>query len=316
MEPFVWNGRYDGDGDDDLRLWQVVDSVTHIPTAVGGTPSYGLVGFQSDEGVHRNHGRTGASQAPDCIRGALANVPYNTSYSILDTGNIPCVGQDLETAQEHLAQRVCTLVSNHHVPIVMGGGHETSFGALLGVHQAIPPTHKIGIINFDAHFDLRHTPDNSPTSGTPFWDVYRTFDTGGRGFHYFCMGIAKSGNTSALFKRAQDLNVAYCTDTECHMSPHTCIQRLVDFVKSMDCVYITIDMDTFCAGVAMGVSAVNPMGIAPAFVELCLQRIRENTPVVGLDVVELNPKYDKDAITARLAGRMIHGFMDFDTSVA
>lgn len=316
MTDFIWNGRYDGDDRDNLRLFQVVNTVPlehvqhHHKFHIHHTPNpYAIVGFQSDEGVRRNQGRLGARDAPDTIRAALAHLPHSEPYTICDTGNVTCQGQNLEQAQQNLSTHVCTLIKKNHTPIILGGGHETSYGGLLGVHNALPKDTTLGIINFDAHFDLRHTVDNSPTSGTPFWDAHNTFMADGRDFHYFCMGIAQAGNTNTLFKRADALGVQYCYDTDCHMNSDDCIQKLLNFVASVDYVYMTIDMDAFNAGIAMGVSAVNPMGIHPAFVEQCMAKITAQSKIIALDVVEVNPQYDQNAITAKLASRLIHTFM-------
>ncbi len=313
MTDFVWQGRYDGDDTNDARLWQIIKKGMCPKTAPH--PAYALVGFQSDEGVRRNHGRTGAYDAPDTLRNALANLPYNGAYDIYDTGNISCMDKDLQQAQTALAKHVHTLIHNTHTPIILGGGHETSFGGLMGVHQAYPNDIKIGIVNFDAHFDLRTTADNIPTSGTPFSDTHRVFTEDNRDFTYFCMGIAKSSNTNTLFKRADALGVQYCYDTECHMHPNKCVQKLTDFIKSVDNVYITIDMDTFHGGIAPGVSAVNPMGIPPVFVETCLYHITQTNRIIALDVVEINPKYDKNTLTARLGARLIHSILPYTEMV-
>lgn len=275
--------------------------------------SFALIGFQSDEGVRRNQGRVGASVAPDCIRHALANLPYhgndNGDYAICDMGNIICDGEHLEQAQTDLAKHVSHLRTNNYCPIILGGGHETSYGGLSGVHHTLPSDIRLGIINFDTHFDLRHTPDNCPTSGTPFWDTYRFFQNEGHEFNYFCMGIAQAGNTRALFQRASDLGVSYCLDRDCHLAPQDCLNKLLDFIALVDCLYISIDMDCFNGAIAPGVSALNPIGINPIFVEQCLQKILISSKVIAFDVVETNPKYDPNHLTIKLAARLIHTFV-------
>ncbi len=145
----------------------------------------------------------GARDAPDTIRQAIANLPYTDgdnhlpTYCLNDSGEIICQGNDLETAQKELADGVGYIIKNNHTPIILGGGHETAFGVFRGLHQAYPIQTRIGVLNFDAHFDLRTTQDNVPTSGTPFYDVYALCAKEGRAFTYFCVGIAPGG-VSAL----------------------------------------------------------------------------------------------------------------------
>ena len=55
-------------------------------------------------------------------------------------------------------------------PIIFGGGHETAYGHYLGVRKYIGEDASLGIINIDAHFDLRPY-DEQPSSGTMFKQI-------------------------------------------------------------------------------------------------------------------------------------------------
>ncbi|MCI0350249.1 MAG: arginase family protein, partial [Acidobacteriales bacterium] len=69
-------------------------------------------------------------------------------------------------------------------------------------------------------------------------------------------------------------------------------------------VYLTLDLDVFDPGFAPGVSHPVPGGLSPRVVLDFLQRIAWN--LVGMDVVELNPRFDQHGLTAVLAGRLLH----------
>lgn len=319
----LWNGRFDGDEAPHLRIFQRVTThpLEDIANNTGNRrDSYQLLGFQCDEGVKRNQGRVGAKTAPDTIRQAMANLPYSNganqtpTMAINDSGNVTCNGDDLVTAQQQLAHGVCHICTQNHTPVILGGGHETAFGVFQGLHQYYGTDIKIGILNFDAHFDLRTTDNNIPTSGTPFYDAYRLCEQDGRPYHYCCMGIAQSGNTKALFDKADSLGVKYLYDRDVTLNPDKATQMVLDFAGSVDVIYMTIDMDTFNASLAPGVSATNPMGISPAWVEHCMIELsKTNTPIIALDVVEVNPQHDHNGITAKLAGRLIHTFISHNS---
>ncbi|MGS2762739.1 arginase family protein [Sinomicrobium sp. M5D2P9] len=81
-----------------------------------------------------------------------------------DAGSITCQNGDIEAAQKALAETVATLLVNKQFPIVSGGGHDMAYGHYLGIKRysdAKKEGQTIGIINFDAHFDLRKNTDST-----------------------------------------------------------------------------------------------------------------------------------------------------------
>ncbi|MFO6382479.1 arginase family protein, partial [Pseudomonas aeruginosa] len=92
------------------------------------------------------------------LRRALANLAWHGEQAIYDAGDI-VAGDDLEAAQERYAQRVADLLARGHRVVGLGGGHEIAYASFAGLarhlsrHERLP---RIGILNFDAHFDLRH----------------------------------------------------------------------------------------------------------------------------------------------------------------
>jgi formiminoglutamase len=80
----------------------------------------------------------------------------------------------------------------------------------------------------------------------------------------------------------------------------------MQFMEDVDYIYTTIDLDGFSSAYAPGVSAASPMGFSPAIVLESLKLILESKKLVGIDVVELNPDFDRDNQTAKLAASLIH----------
>ena len=85
-------------------------------------------------------------------------------------------------------------------PIILGGGHETAYGHYLGVRNYIGKEAKLGIINIDAHFDLRPY-NEQPSSGTMFRQILEQDENSS----YLVLGIQRYGNTQALFDKADEL---------------------------------------------------------------------------------------------------------------
>ena len=116
------------------------------------------------------------------------------------------------------------LLSNGAAPIILGGGHETLYGHYLGVREVIGKDATLGIVNIDAHFDLRPY-DEQPSSGTMFRQILES-DANAR---YFVAGIQRYGNTQELFDRADLLGVTYVYEDE--MIPGQ-LEKLMDSLDS------------------------------------------------------------------------------------
>jgi formiminoglutamase len=251
--------------------------------------------------VRRNQGRVGAAAAPAVIRKALANLAWHQAYPLCDMGDVSCSDGDLDAAHLRLAAAVEQLARAGHFPLVLGGGHETAYGTWRGL-AAAHPDKVIGIINFDAHFDIREAAE--ATSGTPFAQIAADCASAGRPFHYLCLGVAEPSNTQALFARAGQLGVQWLLDSALHQAGLANAQRTVqDFIDQVDIVYLTIDLDVLPASVMPAVSAPPPWGGAAGGGSL-VTAIAASGKLAGADLVELNPQFDIDSHGAKTAARL------------
>ncbi|MEO4049201.1 formimidoylglutamase [Pseudomonas sp. CAU 1711] len=298
----VWTGRTDPEPDSP-RWHQRIQ-----PLAEACEPGLALLGFACDEGVRRNHGRVGAAQGPLALRKALANLAWHREAPAYDAGDVVCEDGDLAAAQARLARGVCALLDAGHLPLVLGGGHEVAFGSWSGLaeHFSGNTAPKIGIINFDAHFDLRD-PAHVQSSGTPFAQIAEQCQARGWPFRYACLGVSRASNTRALFARAAELNVLVREDREIREGGLDAIAAELDaFLADCDALYLTIDIDVLPACEAPGVSAPAARGVPLALLEPLLERLKGSGKLRLVDFAELNPTHDIDNRTAKAAARLIH----------
>lgn len=298
-----WTGRIDPEADA-LRWHQRIE-----PLAADSTPGIALLGFACDEGVRRNQGRTGAAEGPVALRRALANVAWQRQGPAYDAGDVRCADGDLEGAQTRLAGAVCGLLDGGHLPLVLGGGHEVAWASWSGLalHLAKTlPKPRIGIVNFDAHLDLRD-PTRGPTSGTPFAQIAAHCAHHDWPFRYACLGLSLAANTRTLLRRAAELDVLIREDHEIRESSLERIGAELDaFAAGCDALYLTFDLDVLPAGEAPGVSAPAAHGVSLALLEPLIRRLKASGKLRLADVAELNPALDQDGRTARVAARLIH----------
>lgn len=304
--PFTWSGRFDGDTTEHRRFFQIINQHKNA--------DYTLIGFSSDEGVRRNKGRLGAKNGPNHIRSQIGNMPVHRDFSVNDAGNILCENEDLESAQDALATTIKDVLTQNSLPIVLGGGHEVAYGSFQGVLRYLlekidsPEDMNLGIINFDAHFDLRS--ENRVTSGTPFLNAAHLSQKHNIDFNYLCLGVAEHGNTKVLFDTADRLNTTYLYDHELATHKITAaLPQIENFIKKMDYIYITIDLDVFPAYLTPGVSAPCAKGITLESFERIFELIIESKKVILLDIAECNPEFDIDNRTAKLAAYLVYQYI-------
>ena len=269
----------------------------------GELPKIALLGYACDAGVRRNQGRPGAVQGPEAIRQRLAKLAFHhQDIFVEDVGDIFCKGDELEAAQHALATAVAQLLQSGRFPIVLGGGHDVAFGHFRGIRAAHPGA-KIGIVNLDAHFDLRPVRD-APNSGTPFWQILS--EEPADRVRYAAVGIQRASNPRELFDIAARQKVLYVLHDRCRpRDVESVAERLDDYLADCDHVYLTIDLDGISSAYAPGVSAPSPVGLEPRFVFGLVEKMLASGRVVSVDLAELNPEFDRDHSTANLAARLV-----------
>jgi formiminoglutamase len=230
----------------------------------------------------------------------------DAEVKFVDFGNVECENGDMEAAQKMLEQKVSQLLAHNAFPIIIGGGHDIAYGHYNGISKYIGTNESIGIINFDAHFDLR-TNENGNNSGTPFYQIAQDCKVNGSAFSYLCLGIRKDANDKILFETADDLGVDYIENNEFSIEhAKLIVRKLLDFIHKADHIYVTIDLDGFSSAYAPGVSAPSPMGFRPKIVLETLEIIIKSKKLISMDIAEMSPKYDIDGHTAKLAASLIH----------
>ena len=298
---------------DDPRLGEVAE-FWHggVPDLRPGRPV--LIGFPQDEGVRRNGGRAGAAEAPREIRRWLYRlVPWDcetdvdlTSLRLLDLGDVRIEGS-LEDTQAALGEVVGAVLRKGAIPVVLGGGHETAYGHYLGYVAA---GGEVAVVNVDAHLDVRPLIDGKGHSGSPFRQMMEHPTHPLPGERYACLG-AQCHTVSR-----DHWDYAKAKGCQLHLRHKVGFILNRDFPAVVDQfadaglpTYTTLDADAVEMGDVPGVSAPNPSGLfGPQVIELAREAGRHEW-VTSLDLVEINPRFDRDGQSARWAALAIWNFL-------
>ncbi len=317
-----WQGRIDDPADRDSWRWHQCVKLINLEdesfalSLQENKIGFCFIGFSCDKGVEKNMGRVGTAMGPFSIRRAMSNLPveFHDTAQLYDAGNIHCLDGCLEASQEALAKAVERILSLGLFPIVLGGGHEIAFGHYTGLsyfRKATKSTKQLGIVNFDAHFDLRPYNLNGPSSGTMFRQIADACQKEEQPFRYFVLGVQKYGNTVSLFKTAKELNTQYVLAKDMRPENFPAIEKQLDtFLSQIDEVYLTICSDVFSSAYAPGVSAPQPFGLEPEAVMDLMKHILRSRKVMSFDIAEVSPRFDDDNHTAKLASVLIYGLVN------
>lgn len=296
----LWSGRIDSEvNPDSFRLHQTV-TFKETDALTKNENAFGIIGFESDEGVRRNNGRVGAALAPNKIKQLLSKLPDNRQKdtAIIDVGNVVCENGKLEEAQTELGDHITKILNSSSKPIIIGGGHETLYGHYLGVRKFIGPDASLGLINIDAHFDMRDS--DRPSSGTMFKQILDQDKHAG----YLCLGVQQLGNTKALFDVADNYGCTYIKE-ENLTGDHSTMQVIDQFATKYDYLLLTICTDSITSSAAPGVSAPSPFGLDPKLVRTLIRYIVPKQNLLSFDISEVNPLVDESDKTTTLAAHLL-----------
>lgn len=299
-DPKAWQGRRSSTPLYVHQFIQMLPLDRAIPPKAG---AHALLGYACDEGVARNQGRVGAKEGPAAFRKALGRLPWHGKNADLlwDAGDLRCDDHNLEATQQALSTSIKELLAAGLSPIVIGGGHDIGFGHYCGLRAHLGPKARIGIINFDAHFDLR-TPEPQATSGTPFFQVAKDCQALGLPFDYLCLGIRKDANDASLFECAKDLGARWIEHRDPALASAQALQPTLDaFLEPVDALYVTVCLDVFSSAYSPGVSAAYPHGMHPEQVFSLLEPMLTSPKRISCDIAELSPPWDRDHQSAKLA---------------
>jgi formiminoglutamase len=283
----------------DRRLGELVQSDMLGYEAAGVV----ILGCPQDEGVRRNGGRVGAAQAPDEIRRCLYKLTVNQleRLHLFDLGNT-LIQPTLEETHDLHRQVVRQIIKDGKTLIVLGGGNDISYPDCSGLAQA---SGKVLAFNVDSHYDVRA--DTVRNSGTPYRQLLED------GFiepaHFYEMCNQPFANSAVYSRYLQDKGAHIVPLQEVRSGGVTHMFEQILEQQNPAVIFWGLDMDVVGAADAPGVSAPNPGGLTG-------NELYDIAAIAGkypqsrlLEITEVNPNFDIDQRTCRLAAVIVYSFL-------
>ena len=238
--------------------------------------------------------RRGAAGGPAAIRGALASpagnswteglVDLGVAGALVDAGDVAL--PDVTSARTRIEAGVAAVLAAGGRPIVLGGDHSITYPVLRAVRQRHP---HLSVLHIDAHPDL--------------YDEFQ----GDRYSHAcpFARALEEGLADDLVQVGIRTMNTAQRAQAE----------RYGVDVIDMDAwvagrrpslthpVYLSIDLDGLDPAHVPGVSHPEPGGLTVREVLTLIHALQ--VPLVGADVVELNPELDVRGLTALVAAKLV-----------
>ncbi len=223
-------------------------------------------------------------------KGPLAILNASQQLELFDGKGIPakrgiftqaplmCAGSAEQGVLE-IAAAVTRVLAQNRFPIILGGEHTVTVGALGAFETQAELTKPVGIVQFDAHADLRDTFEENELSHACV--MRRAFEMG---FPIFQIGVRSLSSVEAEFRQAH--NIGYY-DAEWIVNnglPNKLLPN--DFPED---IYITIDVDILDPSIMPATGTPEPGGLNWYQLMNTVERIITGRQVMGFDVVELSP---------------------------
>ncbi len=260
----------------------------------GGLCSMNCVALLGVPLDHNSSFLRGPAAGPAAIRAALhcgaanlaaeSGIDFATAGLLVDAGDV-AITEGADCFEPIRAAAATELAAGRRL-LSLGGDHSIT-SALVAAHEAVFP--QLSILHFDAHPDLyEQFEGNRASHASPFARIMER----GRIRQLVQVGI-RTVNAHQL-AQAQRFGVVMHGMDDFEASA---------IVLPRGPVYLSFDLDALDPAFAPGVSHHEPGGLSVRDVLNVLRRVEG--PIVGADIVELNPRRDLNDMTAMVAAKLV-----------
>jgi agmatinase len=237
----------------------------------------------------------GARFGPSVIREVSQNLESFSLRSfkdaedakVCDLGDIAVVQGDVHQTLGRVEKVAAELNQDGKKIIMLGGEHTMTMGIIRGLGR------DVGIIDFDAHMDLRGEYLNQQLTHATF--MRKILNEGSKILQVGVRSICREE-----YDFASQKNWNYITSLEIQRKGlKSALDKIKEFKSENDRIYLTIDMDVLDPAYAPNVGNPEPGGLTSFQL---IDLLEACDKVVGFDVVEVT---DGGRITAIVAAKVI-----------
>lgn len=261
----------------EVKFGEQIEIASDLDSLEYTKAKYVLFGVPEDIGIRCNLGKAGAADAWDSFLNSFLNIQqnqYNHPADCLLLGELKCENwmqkaENIFSSEDNAAEKAAQLVTEideavsavverivlqGKIPVVIGGGHNNSFGNIKGTAEALG--RPINVVNIDAHTDLRKT--NFRHSGNGFSYAKEL----GYLRRYAMLGIHKNYTPQYIFDAMKaDKTISYTLMED--MLHKSTLEKLVNLKQATDFVNNGFGLEIDCDSITnFSSSAMTPSGFS------------------------------------------------------
>lgn len=253
-----------------------------------------------------------SDQAPDVVRRALTRyapydartgVDFSARWKVVDRGNARAISASTwEEAFSAIEAHADQALNTKTFVVALGGDHSVSW-PLVTAAAKHARDQKIAVVQLDVHHDVRSL-EHGPSNGTPFRGLIESKTL--PSCNLVQIGIHPFANRRELAE--------YCSDQEILRFTVDDVDRLgageiatvaLRALRDACAIWLSVDIDVLDRAFAPGTVAALSGGLNPATLLTMVHDICRDPRVIGMDVVEFDPKRDVADITASAVANVV-----------
>lgn len=218
-----------------------------------------------------------------------------TDFNIYDFGDLDVEEMDSPDDMGGIVEdNINDILRDEKKTIVIGGEHSITPFVVESYKEKYP---ELNVLIIDAHLDYRDT----------YEGMKRSHATCTRRVSEI-VGVDKTTvvgiRSISIEESKEDVLPNYYTSYEIHED-----ESILDNIskETDNPLYVSIDMDGIDPSYAPGVGNPEPFGLSSMHVKKLISNLSDK--IVGLDIMETNPKYDNSELTSNLSARLIYEYI-------
>lgn len=230
--------------------------------------------------------------------------PYEV-LTCVDYGDAGIDPFDPVLSHEEVRKRVREIAETGAIPITLGGDH--SLMRPDGMAMAdVYGKGRVGIIHFDAHYDagLNHFGHNI-THGTPVRNLIDDGHIPGKNFVQVGLRGYAPTEEDMEWMRGHGIRSHYMAEVERDGFAKVMERAIAEVLDGPEYLFISFDIDSLDPAYAPGTGTPEPGGFTTREMFPMIRRLCAETPVVGMELVEVAPAHDPGYTTALNGLRVI-----------